>query len=174
MTESFVSECVAVLSRTPATLDALLRGLPDSWITATEGPGTWCPYAVMGHLIHGELTDWIPRLEIILEHGPGEPFPVFDRLAQFRDAGDLSLADLLDSFSRLRASNLKRLDAFELDSRRLLLTGTHPEFGAVTARQLIATWAAHDLGHLVQVNRVMAKRLRIEVGPWAAYLSVMR
>lgn len=174
MTQTFLDECVAVLSRTPATLDALLRDLPEPWITATEGPDTWSPYLVMGHLIHGELTDWMPRLEIIMEHGPSLPFAKFDRFARFGADEGKSLAQLLDEFARLRVQSLARLDALHLDARHLLLTGTHPEFGLVSARQLIATWTAHDLGHLVQVNRVMARRLKREVGPFAAYLSVMR
>jgi len=174
MTTPFLDECLSILSRTPATLDALLRDLPDVWTTAMEGPGTWSPYTVVGHLIHGEKTDWMPRLAIILEHGPGRPFDPFDREAQFRDSRGKSLTNLLDEFAALRADNLVRLHGLNLQPEQLELIGTHPALGRVTARQLIATWTAHDLGHLLQVSRVMAKRYQQEVGPWAAYLSVMK
>lgn len=174
MTQTFLDECVPILSRTPATLDALLRDLPAPWIAATEGADTWSPYMVIGHLIHAELTDWMPRLEIVLQHGPDVPFATFDRFARFGAGEDKSLAELLDEFAKLRGESLARLDALRLDAHHLLLVGTHPAFGPVSARQLIATWAAHDLGHLVQVTRVMAKRLKPDVGPFAAYLSVMR
>ncbi len=169
----FVDECLPVLTATPAALDALLRGLPDAWTTATEGPGTWSPYVVLGHLIHGEKTDWIPRLEGILQYGCSQPFETFDREAQFRDSAGKSLADLLDEFRELRAANVARLRALDLQAEQLDLQGMHPAFGAVTMRQLLATWTAHDLGHIVQVSRVMAKRYKQDVGPWAAYLSVM-
>lgn len=174
MADSFVGECAAVLLRTPAVLDSLLRDLPEAWTDATEGEGTWSPYDVVGHLIHGEKTDWIPRLEIILTYGRSRPFDRFDREAQFRESNQRSLAELLDEFSNLRTENLGRLHSFELDDTKLARTGLHPDLGATTARQLLATWAAHDLAHILQISRVMAKRLRSDVGPWAAYLSVMR
>jgi DinB superfamily len=174
MTVTFLEECRAILARTPATLDALLRGLPEAWTEATEGPGTWSPYVVIGHLVHGERADWIPRLSIILEHGPARPFDPFDREAQFRESAGKSLAELLDEFAALRRENLERLRAFDLQPAHLDLPGTHPSLGAVTVRQLVATWTAHDLAHILQVSRVMAKRYRAEVGPWAEYLSVMR
>lgn len=166
----FLDECVAVLSRTPAVLDALLRDLPVAWTTATEGEGTWSPHFVIGHLIHGERTDWLPRVEIIVQHGPRRPFDPFDRESQ--SSGPLP--SLLDEFRALRHANLARLQAMDLQPPQLDLTGTHPVFGPVTLRQLLATWTAHDLSHLVQINRVMAKRYRHEVGPWAEYLSVMK
>jgi hypothetical protein len=173
MTCAFVADCVAVLERTPAVLDALLRDLPAAWIEATEGPGTWSPYAVMGHLIHAEEADWMPRMGIILEHGTARAFDPLDREAQFREGVQRPLGELLDEFRLLREGSLARLRELDLGELELGLTGMHPALGVVTARQLLATWAAHDLGHLVQVNRVMAKRYRGEVGPWAAYLSVM-
>lgn len=169
--DSFLDECLAVLDRTPAVLDTLLRGLPDPWISATEGPSTWSPYTVIGHLIHGELTDWMPRLDIILTHGPARPFDPFDREAGLPDA---TLAELLDQFTTLRRANLARLRGLELSPTQLDLEGTHPAFGRVTLRQLLATWTAHDLSHIVQISRTMARRLELEVGPWAAYLSVMK
>ena len=174
MAEAFLEECVAVLRRTPATLDALLRDLPDVWTEATEGADTWSPYVVVGHLIHCEKTDWMPRLAIILEHGPKRPFDPFDREAQLREGHEKSLATLLDEFSVWRHENLVRLRGLNLQPAQLELTGTHPALGRVTVRQLLATWTAHDLGHILQVSRVMAKRLKGEVGPWAAYLSVMK
>jgi hypothetical protein len=152
----------------------MLRDLPDSWTSATEGPGTWSPYVVVGHLIHAEKTDWITRLTIILEHGPSRPFDHFDREAQFRDSKGRSLPQLLDEFSTLRSENLDRLRARNLQPSQLDKEGTHPELGTVTARQLLATWTAHDLAHTVQIARVMAKRYKQEVGPWAAFLSVMK
>jgi len=173
MSAPFVEECLSILTRTPATLDTLLRGLPDAWTTATEGPGTWSPYTVIGHLIQGEKADWMPRLAIILEQGTARPFDPFDREAQFRESQGKSLAALLDEFHTLRSDNLSRLRDLDLDDGRLELQGTHPGLGPVTVRQLLATWTAHDLGHLLQVSRVMARRYRSDVGPWAQYLSVM-
>jgi len=173
MSQPFVEESITVLSRTPGPLNALLRELPDTWTSATEGPGTWSPYDVVGHLIHGEKADWIPRLNIILEHGDARPFDPFDREAQFRDSAGKSLPELLDEFSRLRRQNLDRLRALNLRPEQLELRGTHPALGRVTLRQLLATWTAHDLGHIIQISRVMAKRYRQDVGPWAEYLSVM-
>ena len=174
MTAPFLEECLSVLTRTPATLDMLLRDLPEAWITATEGPGTWSPYVVIGHLIHGEKADWMPRLALILEHGPSRPFDPFDRDAQFRESNGKSLSTLLDEFAALRRDNLVRLRALDLQRAQLESMGTHPELGPVTVRQLLATWTAHDLAHILQVSRVMAKRYRQEVGPWTEYLSVMK
>lgn len=170
----FLDECIAVLTRTPATLDAMLRGLPETWTEATEGPGTWSPYTVIGHLNHAERADWMPRLAIILEHGPTRPFDPFDREAQFRESNGKSLDLLLDEFHELRRDNVAKLRELNLQPAQLELQGTHPAFGPVTAGQLLATWAAHDLGHIVQISRTMAKRYKQDVGPWAEYLSVMR
>jgi hypothetical protein len=174
MTAPFLEECLSVLMRTPATLDSLLRDLPEAWTAATEGPGTWSPYVVVGHLIHGEMADWMPRLAIILEHGPSRPFDPFDREAQFREGDGKSLSTLLDEFSALRRDNLARLRAMNLQPAQLELKGAHPALGPVTVRQLLATWTAHDLAHILQVSRVMARRYKQEVGPWAEYLSVMK
>jgi hypothetical protein len=174
MAESFLDEAAGVLERTPAVLNALLRGLPEAWTHATEGPGTWSPYDVLGHLNHAERTDWMTRLFVILEHGAARPFDPFDREAQFQEASNRSIDDLLDDFRRLRAANLERLRQIGLTREHLDLQGTHPTLGAVTVRQLLATWTAHDLAHIVQISRTMAKRYRSEVGPWAEYLSVMK
>jgi hypothetical protein len=173
MPDAFLDECLAVLTRTPATLDALLRGLPDVWTNATGGPGTWSPYVVVGHLIHGEQTDWMPRLEIILAHGTTRTFKPFDREGQFRESAGQPLPALLDDFAALRRENLERLRRLDLQPAQLELEGMHPELGRVTVRQLLATWTAHDLGHVLQVSRTMARRYREEVGPWAQYLSAM-
>lgn len=163
----------AILSRTPETLRAMLEGLPAEWTDATEGPETWSPYVIVGHLIHGERTDWIPRARIILAQGMDRRFTPYDRFAQFRESQGKSLTDLLDEFALLRAENLAIVREWRLTDMQLALTGEHPEFGAVTLRQLFATWVAHDLGHLAQVARVMAKQYRNAVGPWRAYLPVL-
>ena len=170
----FLTESLAVLTRTPAALDMLLRDLPATWTEATEGPGTWSPYVVLGHLIHAEKADWMPRLAIILEHGTSRPFDTFDREAQFHDSAGKPLTALLDEFSELRRSNLLKLQDLNLDAEQLKLQGTHPSLGTVTVRQLLATWTAHDLAHLLQISRVMAKRYKQEVGPWTEFLSVMK
>lgn len=168
-----IDEAVAILERTPATLDALLRGLPDSWIAATEGDKTWSPFDVVGHLIHGERTDWIPRARIILEHGEARAFDKFDRLAQFAVSKNRSIAALLDEFASLRRQNLQELNALKLTEADLERRGTHPELGVVTLRQLLSTWVAHDLDHVVQISRVLATQYSNEVGPWRAYLRII-
>ena len=164
---------IAVLERTPATFRALLDGLPDVWITSNEGPETFTPFDNVGHLIHGERTDWIPRARIILTQGESRRFEPYDRFAQFRESQGRTLSDLLDEFARLRSENIATLRGFGLSERELALEGEHPAFGRVTLRQLLATWVAHDLGHLAQTARVMAKQYREAVGPWRAYLPVM-
>jgi hypothetical protein len=168
-----LSNGIAVLERTPATLGAMLSGLPPEWTDATEGPDTWSPYVVVGHLIHGERTDWIPRARIILAQGASRRFTPYDRFAQFRESEGKSLEDLLAEFATRRAANLATLQEWRLDDSSLSLEGEHPAFGAVSLRQLLATWVAHDLGHIVQISRVMAKQYRDAIGPWREYLSVM-
>jgi hypothetical protein len=168
-----LAEGVAVLERTPATLRALLGGLPPAWTDATEGPDTWSPYIVVGHLIHGERADWIPRARIILAQGPDRRFTPVDREAQFRESQGTPLSELLDEFARLRAENLATLEGWALTDYELAQEGEHPEFGVVTLRQLLATWVAHNLAHLGQISRVMAKQYREAVGPWRRYLGVM-
>jgi hypothetical protein len=167
-------DAIALLRRTPAVLDAWLRGLPETWVRATEGPGTWSPFEVVGHLIHGEHTDWIPRARMILEHGEGRTFVPFDRFAQATLMRDRTLDSLLDEFATTRAANLATLEGLRLTPADLTRTGRHPELGTVTLAQLLATWVAHDLDHLAQVARVMARRYVVDVGPWTAYLSVLR
>lgn len=168
-----VDEAIAILSRTPSTLDALLRGLPESWITAHEGGETWSPFDVIGHLIHGEQTDWMPRARIILEHGESRAFDKFDRFAQFEDSRGRTLPSLLDEFAAARSESVRSLAALQLSEADLDRRGTHPELGGVTLRQLLATWVAHDLDHIVQVARVLARQYADEVGPWRAYLRVI-
>ena len=165
-----------ILRRTPATLEALLRGLPAEWLGSNEGPDTWSPLDVLGHLIHGDEEDWIPRARIILQHGEASIFEPFDRFAYLEreSTKGKGLADLLATFETLRAKNLAALDEMDLDNDdRLALLGTHPEFGRVTLGQLIATWATHDLAHIVQIARVLARQYDAAVGPWKEYLSVL-
>ncbi len=164
---------IAILERTPATIRALLGGLSDAWITANEGPGTFSPFDNLGHLIHGERTDWIPRARIILAQGTNRTFEPYDRFAQVRESTGKSVATLLDEFATLRAENVATLRSWKLTERELSLEGVHPSLGPVTLRQLLATWVAHDLGHLAQIARVMAKRHRGAVGPWRAYLPIL-
>ena len=169
-----VDEAVALLERTPSVLRAWLTDLPEPWVRATEGPGTWNAFDVVGHLIHGERTDWMPRMEHILTKGESEPFPPFDREAMFAASKGKSLGELLDTFATLRAENLSRVRTRRLTEADLDRRGRHPEFGAVTLRQHLATWVAHDLTHIAQIARVMAKRYGADVGPWKAYLSILR
>jgi len=168
-----LNEAVAILSRTPAVLDALLRGLPDGFIHGNEGGDTWSPFDVVGHLIHGEQTDWVPRAAIIREHGESKPFAKFDRFAQFKASEGRTLASLLDEFAALRQDKLQELAAMNLTDADLDRRGRHPELGVVTLRQLLATWVAHDLDHLMQLSRVLARQYSDEVGPWRAYLRVI-
>ncbi len=168
-----LADARAVLERTPPTLRAMLAGLPGPWTEATEGPETWSPFDIMGHLIHGERTDWIARAELILAQGASRRFAPFDRFAQFEESRGKSLAALLDEFERVRAANLATLAGWKLTAEQLALEGEHPTFGPVTLRNLLATWVAHDLGHIAQIARVMAKRYRDDVGPWRAYLPIM-
>ena len=166
-------EAIAVLSRTPRVLDVWLRDLPAAWISGTEGPATWSPFDVIGHLIHGERTDWVPRARIILEHGETRAFDKFDRFAQFADSAGRTLGSLLDEFATLRQANLHALAALGLTEHDLDRRGQHPELGVVTLRQLLATWVAHDLDHVVQISRVIAQQYTEEVGPWRAYLRII-
>lgn len=168
-----LTQGMAVLERTPATLHALLHELGPAWTDATEGPETWSPYDIVGHLIHGERTDWIPRARLILAQGTNRRFAPYDRFAQFRESQGKSLTSLLDEFRRLRAESLATLAGWHLTDAELALDGEHPEFGRVTLRQLLATWVAHDLGHMAQAVRVMAKQYREAVGPWRAYLPIV-
>lgn len=163
----------AILERTPRTLRAMLDGLSPAWTDATEGPDTWSPYDNVGHLIHGERTDWIPRAQIVLAQGPNRRFTPYDRFAQFRESRGKTLADLLDTFAQLRSENLRTLEGWRLTDAQLALEGEHPELGPVTLAQLLGAWVVHDLGHVAQIARVMAKQYRDQVGPWPAYLPIL-
>ena len=165
---------IALLTRTPATLDALLRDLPAPWTLENEGANTSSAYEVLGHLNHCERVDWMPRAQMVLTHGEGRAFEPLDRLAQQRESAGKSLPQLLDEFTELRAANLRDLRALNLNAQQLALRGTHPAFGSVTLAQLLATWAVHDLTHLHQISRVLAHQYRSAVGPWSAYLGVLQ
>ncbi len=168
-----LDDAIAVLARTPATLRTLLADLPDSWLQGTDGPGTWSPRDVAAHLVDGERAAWIPRIEHLLKQGEPTPFVPFDREATIRQATPPLLAELLDTFADLRADNLARLRELDLDADDLARRGVHPELGAVTLEQLIATWVVHDLGHLGQVARTMARQYGEDVGPWRKYLRIL-
>ena len=169
-----LSDTIALLSRTPAALNALLRDLPDSWTLRNEGENTWSVYEVVGHLNHGERTDWLPRAKRILEFGETKVFDPFDRWAQARESKGKSLPQLLDEFSTLRAENVTALRSLNLQPKDLERRGLHPSQGVVTMSDLLATWAAHDLTHLHQISRIMAHQYREAVGAWAPFLGVMR
>lgn len=168
-----LDDSLEILRRTPATLDALLRGAPDHWIHADEGESTWSPFDVVGHLLHGEETDWIPRARIILEQGEARAFDPFDRFAQQKKSAGKTLTDLLDTFARRRAENLDVLRLWELTEADMAKRGRHPELGTVTLGQLLATWTAHDLSHVAQISRVMCRQYTSAVGPWRAYLPIL-
>jgi hypothetical protein len=162
-----------ILRRTPATLRALLEGASDAWTRSNEGPDTFSPFDVVGHLIDGEETDWMPRAGIILSRDPEATFVPYDRFRHYARNRERTLDSLLDEFARLRIANLERLASWDLGDTELDLRATHPSLGPVTLRQLLATWVAHDLGHVAQVARVMAKQYREQVGPWVQYLPVL-
>jgi len=168
-----LAHAIEVLRRTPATLNALLRDLPEPWLVQNEGPETWSPYDVIGHLIHGDETDWIPRAQIILEYGETKAFEPFDRVAMFAESKGKSVVELLDTFAQLRAEKLRELQSMNLTSDLLDKRGRHPELGVVTLKQLLSTWVVHDLGHIRQVVRIMSKQYGEAVGPWRAYLSIL-
>lgn len=168
-----LEQAIAILNRTPSTLNSLLRGLAADWTMGNEGPDTWSPFDIIGHLIHGEETDWIPRARIILEHGESRAFEPFDRFAQFEKSKGKSLEELLDKFESLRNRNLAALDQMSISSDQLARRGTHPELGIVTLGELLATWAAHDLSHIAQAVRVMCKQYSEAVGPWKPYLPIL-
>lgn len=168
-----LEETLEVLARTPAVLDQLLGGISDAWASVDEGPETWSPFVIVGHLVHGEETDWVPRARIILEHGEARAFEPFDRFAQLERFRGWSLERLLERFAEKRRSNLETVRGWRLTEEQLSLRGRHPELGPVTLRQLLVTWSVHDLNHIGQIARVMAKRYTDEVGPWRQYVSIL-
>ncbi len=173
-TEFRLTDTIALLSRTPATLDAWLRGQPSLWVSSGEGKDTWSAFDIVGHLIAGERTDWMPRVRMILENGEAQAFQPFDRFAQSSESQGKSLDQLLDTFAQLRRENVAALLALNLQPDDLTRRGMHPALGVVTLSQLLATWATHDLTHLHQLSRVMAHQYRDAVGPWSAYLGVLK
>ena len=168
-----LQKATEILSRTPQVLETLLSGLSDEWIFQNEGEETWSPFDVMGHLIHGEITDWIERMEIILSDHEDKKFTPFDRFAQFEESKGKNIAQLLAEFKTLRQRNLTILHSKTIDETTLNKKGEHPVFGDVTLENLLATWVAHDLGHIAQIARVMAKQYKEEVGPWEAFLPIL-
>lgn len=169
-----LDDSMAVLERTPTVLRSLLAGLSEEWTHNNEGPDTWSAFDVVGHLIDAEETNWMPRVRIILAQVPDQRFEPFDRFRHLSVNRGKTLGELLDRFAELRARNLREVEELELNQEQLQLTGEHPELGSVTLEELLATWVTHDLGHLAQTARVMAKQHREAVGPWKAYLSVLR
>lgn len=168
-----VEQSIQILERTPAVLTTLLNGLPDDWVMTDEGADTFSPYDVIGHLIHGEKTDWRSRAEMILEHGLSKTFVPYDRFAQYELSKGKTLTQLLDEFARLRAINTKWLLDLQLTESDLDKKGMHPGLGEVTLRQLLATWVVHDLTHIAQIGRVMAKQYKAEIGPWTEYFRIL-
>jgi uncharacterized damage-inducible protein DinB len=163
-----------ILTRTQSTLNSLLRQLPDQWVLHNEGPDSWSVYDIVGHLIHAEETDWIPRAKIILRDGESGTFEPFDRFAMFEKSRGKSLAELLDQFERLRVESLNELEEMKLTPETLKKRGRHPDLGVVTLEELLSTWVVHDLGHTGQIVRVMAKQYKEAVGPWKSYLSILK
>jgi uncharacterized damage-inducible protein DinB len=168
-----LDKATSVLARTPATLRTLLKDLPRDWVETNEGANTWSPYDVIGHLIHGERADWIARAKIILEHGESRPFDPFDRFAQFEESEGKTLAELLEEFAALRERNLATLRDMKIGAGDFEKTGQHPALGKVKLKELLATWVTHDLDHIAQIARTMAKQYMTEVGPWQAYISIL-
>ena len=168
-----LQHAIEILGHTPSTLNSMLRDIPGPWLVQNEGPETWSPYDVVGHLIHGEETDWVPRARIILEHGEARAFEPFDRVAMFEKSQRKSIAELLDTFALLRKESLQELNEMKLTPTLLEKRGKHPGLGVVTMKQLLAAWVVHDLGHVRQIVRVMAKQYRDAVGPWKEYLSIL-
>ena len=169
----YIEDAIAILERTPASIGALLRDMPDVWTRATEGEGKWSPYQVVLHLVHGEQANWIPRARHILSGEP-TPFAPFDQMPQWAEGEGKSLSELLATFKELRARNIDELRAMNLGESDFKLIGQHPDFGQVTLGQLVATWVVHDLDHVAQIARTMAKVYGNAVGPWQAYLSILR
>jgi hypothetical protein len=174
MMEHNFSDSISLLARTPAALDGLLRDLPETWTLGNEGENSWSVVDVVGHLIHGDRTDWMPRTRIIMEFGETRTFVPFDMSGHKGEIQGKSLGQLLDEFARLRSKNLDELRAMKLRPEDLERRGRHPEFGTITLSQMLATWAVHDLTHVHQISRVMAYQYREFVGPWSAYLGVLQ
>jgi len=169
-----IQKSIEILDRTPVVLKTLLSDLSDDWTMNNEGGETWSPYDVVGHLIHGETTDWMQRMSLILDENSDHKFKPFDRFAMFEESKGKTLNQLLDDFEKVRKENLAKFKALNLSEKQLDLKGIHPSFGEVTLRNLLATWVAHDLDHIQQIVRVMAKQYKEEVGPWVEYLKILK
>ena len=168
-----IRSAIQILERTPFVVEAMLRNIDSQWILYNEGGETWSPFDIIGHYIHGEKTDWVPRMNIILSNDPDKHFTPFDRFAQFSDSKGKSIDVLLDEFKKLRSENLEQIRQVEFTEDLLNRTGSHPKFGTVTLKQLLASWVVHDLTHIYQISRVMAKQYEKEVGPWKEFLGVL-
>lgn len=168
-----LNKSIEILERTPQVLTIFLNGLSDEWILNNEGEETWSPYDVIGHLIHGEKTDWLVRANLILSDEENKTFAPFDRFAQFEESRGKTISELLKEFQKLRENNLSELKSKNITSDDLRKTGIHPTFGNITLEQLLSTWVAHDLGHIAQIARVMAKQYKDEVGPWREFLPIL-
>ncbi|QHW32438.1 DinB family protein [Paenibacillus rhizovicinus] len=168
-----LEEAIEVLERTPITVAAMLSGLSDNWLKSNEGEGTWNPVEVIDHLIEGERTNWLPRLAFLLQEGERKPFPPFDRFAHL-GRSELPLQQKLEEFQTIRTANINQLRMLVDPAKDLERTGRHPSFGVVKARELLSTWVVHDMTHLAQIVRVMAERYRTDVGPWTAFLGILK
>jgi hypothetical protein len=174
MIEFSLERSIAVLERTPFVIEMLLRDLPREWTVKNEGGESWSPFDILGHFIHGEKTDWVPRMRIILSERNHTPFEPFDRFAQFQDSKGKTLSELMVEFKVRRKANMEILTSLNIGEEQLKRTGVHPAFGNVTLQQLLASWVAHDLNHIAQIARVMAKQYSEEVGPWKKYLGILK
>lgn len=169
-----LNKSIEILSKTPFVLETLLAGLSEGWLKNNEGENTWSPYDIVGHLIHGERTDWIPRAKIILSNATSKTFEPFDRFAQSNEPQDRPIEVLLQTFKELRAANIEALKSLQIDAVKLQEQGIHPELGKANLKELLSAWVVHDLGHISQITRVMAKQYQSEVGPWTAYLGILK
>ncbi|MEO9871262.1 DinB family protein [Ekhidna sp.] len=169
-----LNKSLEILERTPVVIKGLLSGISTDWTSSNEGENTWSPFDIVGHLVHGEEVDWLPRTKIILQHGNSQPFEPFDRFAQFEKSKGKSLNQLLDEFEQLRTANLKELRVLNIMDDDLSKTGMHPGLGKITLQNLLSSWTVHDLGHIVQISRVLAKQYTSEVGPWTQYMAVLK
>ncbi len=169
-----VEQAVEILRNTPTVLRAMLHDVSDVWAYSNYGPDTWSPFDIVGHLIHGERTDWLPRAKIILEHGEAKPFEPFDRYAQLETSKGKTIGDLLDEFESIRAENIDTLLSMRLTDEQFARRGTHPALGSATLRELLTMWTVHDLNHIAQMAKAMAFQYRDQVGPWLAYTSILR
>jgi len=169
-----IDRSLAILCRTPAVIETLLNGISEEWLKNNEGANTWSPYEVVGHLIHGEKTDWIVRAKVILSAAQNKTFEPFDRFAQSNEDQERPIGVLLEEFKEWRVKNLEELKALQIDEAKLQKKGIHPELGEASLKELLSTWVVHDLGHIAQITRVMAKQYKSEVGPWKEYLGILK